>query len=98
MNMRSWKKLPADLQQVMLDTLQESVRWQDAELEKINQAAIKRFREHGVQLKELSPAELQAFSAAAGKAEAAFVQAGKLEHAAGQIGRATGRERGGHGR
>src|SRR3546814_4720159 len=55
MNMRSWKKLPADLQQVMLDTLQESVRWQDAELEKINQAAIKRFREHGVQLKELSP-------------------------------------------
>jgi len=82
MNMRSWKKLPADLQQVMLDTMEESVRWQDAELEKINRNAIERFREKGVQVKELTPAEVRQFAEAAGKAEQAFVQAGKLEKAA----------------
>jgi len=82
MTMRAWKKLPADLQQVMLDTLEESVRWQDTELERINQAAIERFRQHGVQVRLLQPADVRTFAASAGKAEAAFVQAGKLEQAA----------------
>ncbi|MCD0504069.1 TRAP transporter substrate-binding protein [Bordetella petrii] len=82
MNMRSWKKLPADLQQIMLDTMEESVRWQDSELERINQAAIERFRGNGVQVKVLQPSDVRAFAASAEKAGAAFVQAGKLEQAA----------------
>lgn len=82
MNMRSWEKLPADLQQVMLDTVEESIRWQDAELEKINEAAIARFRQRGVQVKMLQKDEIATFAAAANKAEADFVRAFKLEQAA----------------
>ena len=81
MNLRSWKKLPADLQQVMLDTMEESVRWQDAELERIHQAALERFREKGVQVKVLQPAEVKAFAKAADKAGAAYVKAENLEQA-----------------
>lgn len=82
MNQRAWNKLPPDLQQVMLDTLEESVRWQDTELERINAAAIERFREKGVQVKVLQPADVRAFAQSAGKAEPAFVQSAKLEQAA----------------
>ena len=82
MNMRSWNKLPADLQQVMLEAMEESVRWQDSELEKINQAAVERFRNNGVKVKVLEGADLQPFTAAAAPAEQAFVAAGKLGDAA----------------
>lgn len=82
MNMRAWNKLPADMQQVMIDTLEESVQWQDTELERINAAAIERFRGQGVQVKVLEPAEVRNFAASASKAEPAFVQGAKLDNAA----------------
>lgn len=81
MNLRSWEKLPPDLQQVMLDTMEESVRWQDAELRRINEAAMTRFRERGVQVKVLQPNEIKAFADAAQKAGTDYVQANKLEQA-----------------
>jgi len=82
MNMRAWKKLPPDLQQIMLDAMEQSVRWQDAELERINKDAIARFREHGVQVKELQPNDVQAFADVVKKTGAAYEQAAKLESAA----------------
>lgn len=82
MNMRAWKKLPADMQAVMIEALQESVQWQDSELEKINQAAIQTFREKNVNVKVLEASELREFSGAAAPAEAAFVKARNLEDAA----------------
>jgi len=82
MNLRAWNKLPADLQQVMLDTVEESIRWQDAELERINQSAVERFREKGVQVKSLQKNEVATFAAKASKAEAEFLRAFKLEQTA----------------
>jgi len=82
MNLRAWNRLPADLQQVMLEAMDESVRWQDSELEKINQAAIQRFRDNGVKVKVLQAEELRAFSTAAGSAGDDFVKARGLGDAA----------------
>jgi tripartite ATP-independent transporter DctP family solute receptor len=84
MNLQAWKKLPADLQQVMLSAMEESVRWQDSEMERLNEGAIERFRERGVQVKVLQPSEIKQFSAAASQAGTAFVQSRKLEQAAAQ--------------
>lgn len=84
MNMRAWNKLPPDLQQVMLDSMDESVRWQDAELQRINEAALTRFRERGVQVKVLEPTEIKAFADKAQQAGADYVRDRKLEQAAQQ--------------
>ncbi len=74
MNRRAWDKIPPDLQKVLLETMDESRKWQDAEVEKLNAAALERFKSNGAHVEVLGPKELKAFSDAAMSAERAFLE------------------------
>jgi len=61
MNRASWEKLPKNLQEILIDTLEEARDWHDTEIEKMKQDAIKKFREEGVNVVVLSGEDQQGF-------------------------------------
>lgn len=74
MNRKAWDKLPADLQKVMVETMDESRKWHDAELVTLNGAAIERFKANGAKVQMVSAAELRVFSDMALPAERAYLE------------------------
>jgi tripartite ATP-independent transporter DctP family solute receptor len=91
MNKRAWDRVPADMQKVMLDAMDESRKWHDSEVEKMNAAAIDRFKSNGATVHLLSAAELKAFSDAAQPAEKAFLDSSGLAAAAASARKSAGR-------
>lgn len=50
MNLRKWESLPADIQQIFLETAEEVGRWTFAELEKANEDALAAMEEAGLEV------------------------------------------------
>ena len=90
-NKRAWDKLPADLQKVMVDTMDESRKWQDAELERMNAGALDRFKANGANVQMVSSADLRAFSEMALPAEKAFLESSGLGASAALAKKSVGR-------
>lgn len=90
-NKRAWDKIPADLQKVMLETMDESRRWQDAEVEKLNAAALDRFKTNGATVQMVDAKDLKAFMDAAAPAEKAFLESSGLGGAASVALKSVGR-------
>lgn len=91
-NKRSWDKIPADLQKVLLDTLDESRKWQDAEIDKLNAPALERFKVNGVNVNAIAAKDLRPFIDSAAAAEKAFIDASGLGAAAQLARKSLGRE------
>lgn len=92
MNKRAWDKIPADLQKVLVETMDESRKWQDAELEKINAAAIDRFKSNGATVHMVAAKDLKTFSDVAMPAEKAFLESSGLGSVADVARKSVGRE------
>ena len=92
MNNRSWDKIPADLQKVLLDTMDESRKWHDAEIENINTAAIDRFKANGATVHMVAAKDLKTCSYLAMPAEKAFLESSGLMISAGVARKSIGRE------
>lgn len=92
MNKRSWDKIPPDLQKVLLETMDESRKWHDAEIDKINTAAIQRFKDNGATVHVLAAKDLEAFSNMAASAEKAFLASSGLDASAALARKSVGRE------
>lgn len=91
MNKRAWDKIPADLQKVLLETMDESRKWHDAEIDKINTAAIERFRSNGANVHVVNGKDLKAFADVAAPAEKAFLDASGLGTSADTARKSVGR-------
>ena len=81
-NKKAWDKLPADMQKVMTDTMDESRKWQDSELDKINDAAIERFKSNGATVHRVPAADMRQFTELAMPAERAFLESTGLSASA----------------
>jgi len=92
MNKRAWDKIPADLQKVLLDTMDESRKWHDAEIDKMNSAALDRFKANGATVNIIAPRDLKPFTDAAMSAEKAFLESSGLGAAASVARKSIGRE------
>lgn len=90
MNKRAWDKVPADLQKVLVDSMDETRKWHDAEIEAINVAAIERFKSHGTNVYLVPAPALRAFADKAAPAEKAFLEAGGLTNAAASARKSAG--------
>jgi C4-dicarboxylate-binding protein DctP len=91
MNKRSWDKIPPDLQKVLLETMDESRKWQDSELEKINTTALEHFKANGAHVEMIDAKELKAFTQAAAPAEKAFLDSSGLGTSAALAQKSVGR-------
>lgn len=60
-NRASWEKLPADLQQILQDTFNESQVYQDDQINQVDTKGADTFRENGSEVVELTPEQLDAF-------------------------------------
>jgi len=92
MNKRAWDKISPDLQKVLLETMDESRKWQDSEVEKLNAPALERFKSNGARVEMLGPKELKAFTDAAMPAEQAFLESSGLAAPAALALKSIGRE------
>lgn len=92
MNKRAWDKIPSDMQKVLLETMDESRRWHDGEIDRMNNAALDRFKSNGATVNVLAAKDVKTFADAAMPAEKAFLESTGLGAAAATAQKSIGRD------
>lgn len=91
MNKSAWEKLPADLQQILVDTFEQSREWHDSEIEKLNESMLESFRTNGTNVHMLTEEELDAIVEVAMPAEESYLESVDLTEAADLAKKTVGR-------